>query len=71
MQYHKTKDIVFVQRKIGHKSLKNTLIYMDLADFDTEEYISKVAQTAEEIQELIESGFEYVCQKDSLTFFRK
>ncbi len=72
MLYHKTKDIVHVQRKMGHKSLKNTLIYIDLADFDGgEEYISKVAQNSEEIQQLIEAGFEYVCQKDGLTFFRK
>lgn len=43
----------------------------DLVDFTDEEYISKVAQTPEEIQELIEAGFEYICQKDGLTFFRK
>ncbi len=72
MLYHKTKDIVHVQRKMGHKSLRNTLVYIDLADFDNEEeYISKVAQTPEEIQQLIEAGFEYVCQKDDLAFFRK
>ncbi len=71
MLYHKTKDIVHVKRKLGHRSLKNTLIYIDLADFDSEEYISKVAQTPEEIQQLIEAGFEFVCQKDDLTFFRK
>jgi hypothetical protein len=40
MLYHKTKDIVHVQRKMGHRSLKNTLIYIDLADFDSEEYVS-------------------------------
>lgn len=71
MLYHKTKDIVHVQRKMGHRSLRNTLIYIDLVDFDSEEYTSKVAQEPEEIQELIESGFEYVCQKDNLAFFRK
>jgi integrase len=72
MLYHQTKDIVHVQRKMGHRSLKNTLIYIDLADFDNEEeFISKVAQKPEEIQQLIEAGFEFVCQKDGLTFFRK
>lgn len=70
MLYHKTKDIVHVQRKMGHRSLKNTLIYIDLVDFSNEEYISKVAQTPEAIQELIEAGFEYVCQKEGLAFFR-
>jgi len=71
MLYQKTKDIVHVQRKMGHRSIKNTLIYIDLVDFKNEEYISKVAHKPEEIQELIESGFEYICQKGGLAFFRK
>jgi len=71
MLYQKTKDIVHVQRKMGHRNIKNTLIYIDLVDFENEEYISKVAQTAGQIQQLIESGFEFVCQKGDLTFFRK
>jgi len=69
--YHKTKDIVYVQRKMGHRNLKNTLIYIDLADFGNEDFISKIAETPQQIQQLIESGFEYICQKDGLTFFRK
>jgi len=31
----------------------------------------KVARSPAEIQELIQTGFEYVCEKDGLTFFRK
>jgi len=71
MLYQRTKDIVHVQRKMGHRSIKNTLIYIDLVDFENEEYTSKVAHKPEEIRELIEIGFEYVCQKGDLTFFRK
>ena len=71
MLYHKTKDIVYVQRKLGHRNLKNTLIYIDLADFGNEDFISKIAETPKQIQQLIESGFEYICQKDGLAFFRK
>ncbi len=71
MLYQRTKDIVHVQRKMGHRSIRNTLIYIDLVDFKNEEYTSKVAHKPEEIQDLIESGFEYVCQKDGLAFFRK
>jgi len=71
MLYQRTMDIVHVQRKMGHRSIKNTLVYIDLVDFENEEYISKVAHKPEEIQELIEIGFEYVCQKGDLTFFRK
>jgi len=31
----------------------------------------KVAKTQEEITQLLETGFEYVLQKDGLAFFRK
>jgi integrase len=71
MLYHKTKDIVHVQRKMGHRSLKNTLIYIDLADFQSEEYICKVAKTIEEATELIEAGFEYVTEMDDVKLFKK
>lgn len=33
---------------MGHRSIKNTLIYIDLADFKNEEYIAKVATTVKE-----------------------
>lgn len=36
-----------------------------------EEFHVKVAQTAEEISALLETGFEYVLQKDGLAYFRK
>jgi len=31
----------------------------------------KVAQTPEEIKGLLETGFEYTCEKDGLLFFKK
>jgi len=31
----------------------------------------KIAKTPDEIKELLEVGFEYVCEKDGLMFFRK
>jgi hypothetical protein len=51
--------------------LKNTLIYIDLADFQSEEYICKVAKTIEEATELIEAGFEYVTEMDDVKLFKK
>jgi len=72
MEYAKTKDILHVMQVLGHKNIKNTLIYTQLIkNIKEDEYICKVAKTPSEIQELIENGFEYVCQKDDLIFFRK
>jgi len=72
--YHKTKDPYFVQQQLGHKSIKNTELYVQLdhAYFEGEdEYISKVAKTQKEILFLIDQGFEYVTEFEGVKFFRK
>lgn len=72
MEYHKTKDILHVMRLLGHKRIKNTLIYTQLIDFGNDEYVSKIAKKAEEAGQLIEAGFEYICTTpDDLMLFRK
>jgi len=36
-----------------------------------DEFTVKVAQKAEDVKALLETGFEYVCQKDNLIFLKK
>lgn len=73
MEYHKTKDILYVKQLLGHRNIKNTLLYTQLAKFreEDEEFVCKVAKTPNEVQGLIENGFEYICDIDDLKFFRK
>jgi integrase/predicted RNA-binding Zn-ribbon protein involved in translation (DUF1610 family) len=74
MLYHKTKDLLYVMQALGHKNIKNTLLYIQLEEalFQGEiDYISKVAKTPGEICALIEAGFEYVTEMDGLKFFKK
>ena len=74
MEYYKTKDILHVMQVLGHKNIKNTLIYTHLAKnigVEEDEYISKVAKTVEEVRSLVEAGFEYVCEIDGFKVFRK
>ena len=42
-----------------------------LFDKDADSFTCKVAKSPEEIKTLIEAGFEYVTEKDSLIYFRK
>ena len=56
---------------LGHKNIKNTLLYTQLIDDKEEDYICKIAQTTKEISQLIEDGFEYICEQEELKFFRK
>jgi len=76
MEYHKTKDILHVKEFLGHRSLDSTLTYINIerAIFgagEHSEFHVKTAQTPEEVKALLEVGFEYICEKDGLLFFRK
>ena len=70
MEYHRTKDILYVMRLLGHKSLKNTIVYTSLVSFERDEYICKVARTVDEAKNLVEHGFEYVTDVDDTRLFR-
>jgi integrase len=74
MDYHKTKDPLYVMKRLGHKNLKNTLIYIQLEEAlfkDEIDYVSKVAKTEAEACVLIEAGFDFVCDFDGHKLFRK
>jgi integrase len=77
MEYHKTKDILHVQRLLGHKNIQNTLIYIDLEtklfNNTSEGFTSRVAHNVGEVCSLVESGFEYVTGEynDGGKIFRK
>ena len=71
MLFQRTKDILHVQRQLGHRSLRNTILYTHLVDFNVDNYVVKAAQTVGEAKELLEVGFEYVCDRDQVQLFRK
>ena len=60
---------------LGHKNVKNTLIYAQLEEAlfkdEDEEYVCKTAVTVDEAKDLIERGFEYVCTVEGVKLFRK
>lgn len=77
MEYHKTKDILHVQRLLGHKNIQNTLIYIDLEsklyNGSNDGYSVRIAHNVGEACSLIEAGFEYVTGEysDGGKIFRK
>ena len=53
MLYHRTKDILLVKERLGHRNINNTLIYTHLISFDEkEEYYSATAKTIDEAKKL-------------------
>jgi integrase len=61
MTYRKTRDILYVKTLLGHKSINNTLKYIQyskMLETKSDEWTCKVARTIEEASEIVESGFE-------------
>lgn len=71
IEYHKTRDILHVMQLLGHRNIKNTLIYTQLIDVKSDEYVCKTAETIEEAAKLIEAGFDHVCEIGGIKLFRK
>jgi len=75
MEYHKTKDILWVMKLLGHHSLRTTLIYIDLekAIFKetNDEFTVRVAENLDEACKLLEVGFKYVTDMKGKKIFRK
>ena len=59
---------------LGHKNIKNTLVYTHLAEElfkDEPEYVSRVATNQKDACALIDAGFEFVCDWNGHKIFRK
>ena len=68
----RTKDILYVMRILGHKSILSTERYTELEEYRPDEkYQSAVAMTLKDAQKLIEDGFTYVCDFEGHPLFRK
>ena len=76
MKYHRTRDILYVKQLLGHKTLKSTMIYIDIekalyGELKDEEFVTRVATTLEEDRTLIEAGFEFVTERNGAKIYRK
>ena len=72
MLYDRTKDILLVKQRLGHKKIETTMLYTQLITFsENEEYTCKTANNITEATKLIEIGFEYIAEKDGAMIFRK
>jgi len=72
MLYHKTKDLLYVKARLGHKDLRTTLRYTQLLEtLENDEYHCKTATNIKEATQLIENGFEYIQEIDGIRLYRK
>jgi len=71
MEYHKTKDILHVKERLGHRNINSTLIYTHLVHFEADEFYHATSETVKEACELIDKGFEYVTEEDGVKLWKK
>jgi len=71
MTYHYTKNILLVQKLLGHKNIKNTLKYTQLVQFKDDEFDVATAENIEEAKELLAAGFDYITEKNNIMLFRR
>jgi integrase len=78
LEYHRTKDLLHVQHFLGHREVKNTMLYIQLdkelfQNFNEDQFNTRIAHNAEEACKLIDVGFEYVTGEynDGGKIFRK
>jgi integrase len=71
MEYHRTRDLLYVKNMLGHKDLRSTLRYVQLISFPSDEFYCATAKDVNEAKQLIEQGFEYVTEIDGVKLFRK
>jgi len=70
--YAQTKDLLYVQKILGHKSIQNTMRYIQLVSNDEPSaWIVKAASSLDEAKGLLEQGFEYVTDMESVKLFRR
>ncbi len=78
LEYHRTKDLLHVQQFLGHREVKNTMLYIQLdkqlfQNYAEDQFITRVAHNVGEACSFIESNFEYVTGEynDGGKIFRK
>jgi len=71
LEYFKTKDILHVKERLGHRSITSTLIYTHLVNFEANEYHTATSKSLKRDEELLKAGFEYVTDRDEIKIYRK
>jgi hypothetical protein len=76
-RYYKSlpiRDPILLMQHFRHKKLERTMHYVRAIILDYEEddqWISRISTTIEEDQKLIESGFQYVTERNGTKLYRK
>ena len=65
---HQRQRIAF---ELQNPRLKSTVVYTHLVNFEGDEYHTATSKSLKEDEELLETGFEYVTERDGIKIYRK
>jgi hypothetical protein len=71
MVYHYTRNLLLVQKLLGHRQISSTLKYTQLVKFKDNEFDVATATTVEEIKQLAAAGFEKFDELQGIHVFRR
>jgi len=72
-----TRDILYVKELLGHKDIRNTMVYIDIEkaiyrEPDNADFTSRAAKSDKGARSLLEAGYQYILTTPSRTMiFRK
>jgi hypothetical protein len=64
-------NVLTVKKLLGHKRVENTMKYIGMINFKTNEYEVTTATDVEEAKKVLAAGFEYIIEKQGIMLFRK
>ena len=72
-----TRDILYVKELLGHKDIRNTMVYIDIekaiyGEPDNADFTSRAAKSDRGARSLLEAGYQYILTTPSgAMIFRK
>ncbi len=64
-------NVLTVKKLLGHKRIENSMKYIGMINFKTDEFEVTTATTIDEAKQALSAGFEYVTEKSGIMLFRK
>ncbi len=64
-------NVLTVKKLLGHKRIENSMKYIGMINFKTDEFEVTTATTVDEAKQVLSAGFEYVTEKSGIMLFRK
>ena len=71
LAYYTNGNVLVVQRKLGHKNIKNTMKYIGMIHFESNEFEVTATTNVEEDKKAMLAGFVFVTERSGIKLWRR